>query len=61
MNVVYKNYLFNPKNSQLRLILKQISFTAHWKCRSAEMQKLVVSMPMRLAKVSQKEGWTTHY
>jgi hypothetical protein len=38
-----------------------MSFTAHWKCRSAEVQKLVVSMPMGLAKVSQKEGWITHY
>jgi hypothetical protein len=36
-----------------------MSFTAHWKFRSAETG--VAFNPKRLAEVSEKEGWTTHY
>ncbi len=31
------------------------------KMQSAEVQWLLASLPMRLAEISQKEGWTTHY
>jgi hypothetical protein len=33
-----------------------MSFTAHWQCRHAEVQKLLSSIPQRLAEISQKKG-----
>jgi hypothetical protein len=52
MSVLYKN-------SQLRLIINRMSFPAHRKSGSTEVQKLLASIPLRLVEVSQKEGWTT--
>jgi hypothetical protein len=33
-----------------------MSFAAYWQCRGAEVQKLLSSMPQRLAEISQKKG-----
>jgi hypothetical protein len=49
------------KNSQLRIRLNRMSFTAHWKSRRAEVETGVASRPKRLAEYSQKDGWITHY
>ncbi len=55
IDVVYEKWLLYTKNSELRLIFKRMSFTAHWQCIGAEVQKLLSSMPQRLAEISQKK------
>jgi hypothetical protein len=56
MDVVYKTLTV-----QYKKLATQVQILANEFYCTLEVQKLVVSMPMRLAKVSQKEGWTTHY